>query len=182
VLEKVRISYNPLYPWGITLRPALLVIDIQNKWLNSSLGLKACLELRVEVINSAIALFRKKGLPIIRVYHVDKGDGPMPGTEEFEFLPSIGISDSDPQVIKNYPNAFNKTELADILAHENVDVLILCGLSATGCAMATYIGAEDHDLHPFFLRDGVAASSEVHIRFAEEIFETMSVGALAQVL
>jgi nicotinamidase-related amidase len=150
------------------------VIDIQNKWLNSSPGLKACLELRVEVINSAIALFRKKGLPIIRVYHVDKGEGPMPGTDEFEFLPSIGIADSDPQVIKNYPNAF--------LAHKNVDVPILCGLSATGCAMATYIGAEDHDLHPFFLRDGVAASSEQHIRFAEEIFETMSVGALTLAL
>jgi len=48
--------------------------------------------------------------------------------------------------------------------------------------MATYFGAEDHDLHPFLLRDGVAANSEQHVKFAEEIFETMSVGALTQVL
>jgi nicotinamidase-related amidase len=164
------------------LKPALLVIDIQNKWLNSSLGLKTCLELRVEVINSAIALFRKKGLPIIRVYHVDKGEGPMPSTEDFEFPPTIGIVETDTQVIKNYPNAFNRTELASILAQKSIDVVILCGLSATGCVMATYIGAEDHDLHPFLLRDGVAASSEQFVKFAEEIFETMSVGALAQVL
>jgi len=113
---------------------------------------------------------------------VDKGEGPMPGTDGFEFLPSIGIVETDARVIKNYPNAFNRTELASILAQKSIDVVILCGLSATGCVMATYIGAEDHDLHPFLLRDGVAASSEQFIRFAEEIFETMSVGALAQVL
>jgi nicotinamidase-related amidase len=158
------------------------VIDIQNEWLNSSLSLKACLELRVEVINSAIALFRKKGFPIIRVYHVDKGEEPMPGTDGFEFLPSIGIVGSDVQVIKNYPNAFNRTELASILAQKSIDVVILCGLSATNCVMATYFGAEDHDLHPFLLRDGVAASSEQYVKFVEEIFETMSVEALTQAL
>ncbi len=158
------------------------MIDIQNQWLNSSSDLRASLKQRVETINSAIALFRRKGLPIIRVYHVDKGEGPMSCTEEFEFPPSIGIAESDLQVIKNYPNAFNRTELADILAHQKVDVVILCGLSATGCVLATYVGAEDQDLHPFLLRDGVAASSEQHVKFVEEIFETMSVGALMQAL
>jgi len=164
------------------LRPALLVIDIQNKWLRSSPGLRASLEQRIDVINSAIALFRKKGLPIIRVYHVDKAEGPLPDTEEFDFLPSIEIAETDTRVIKNYPNAFNRTELADILALRKIDVVILCGLSATGCVLATYVGAEDNNLHPFLLRDGVAAGSEQHVRFAEEIFETLSVGALTQVL
>ena len=164
------------------LRPALLVIDIQNKWLNSSAGLRASVEKRVEVINSAISMFRKKGLPIIRVYHVDRTEGPNPGTKEFDFLPSIGIAEADTQVIKNYPDAFNKTELAGILAQKKVDTVILCGLSASGCVMATYVGAEDHDLHPFLLRDGVAAGSEEHVGFAEEIFETLSIGALAQIL
>ena len=164
------------------MRPALLVIDIQNKWLDSSSGLKASLEQRVEVINSAIAMFRKKGLPIIRIYHVDEVEGPQPDTKEFNFLPSIEIAESDARVIKNYPDAFNKTELSDLLALSKIDTVILCGLSATGCVLATYVGAEDHDLHPFLLRDGVAAGSEQNVRFAEEIFETLSVGALAQVL
>jgi hypothetical protein len=58
---------------GITLKPAFLVIDVQNNWLNLSPGLNACLERRIDVINSAIALFGKKELSIIRVYHVDRG-------------------------------------------------------------------------------------------------------------
>ena len=114
------------------MKPALLVIDVQNRWLDMSPGLKASLEMRVEVINSAIALFREKGLPIIRVFHVEKGEGPMPGTEGFEFLSSIRTVESDIQVIKNYPNAFNRTDLADILAQKRVDSTVLCGLSATG--------------------------------------------------
>lgn len=133
------------------------------------------------MINSAISLFRKKGFPIIRVYHIDKGEGPMPGTEEFEFLPSVSTIESDTRVIKNYSNAFNKTELAGILQQNQVDTVILCGLSATACVMATYVGAEDRDLHPFLLRDGVAAGSEQLVKFAEEIFETLSVGALTQI-
>jgi actin-related protein len=48
--------------------------------------------------------------------------------------------------------------------------------------MATYVGAEDLDLHPFYLRDGVAAGSEQLVRFAEEIFETLSVQALTLAL
>jgi nicotinamidase-related amidase len=164
------------------LKPALLVIDIQNKWLNSSPGLKASVELRAEVINSAIALFRKKGLPIVVVHHVDKVEGPYPGTEDFEFPKSIAIEKSDVRVVKNYGNAFNKTELEGILRKSGVDTVILSGLSATACVMATYVGAEDRDLHAYLLRDGVAAGSEQNVKFAEEIFETLSLGALAQIV
>jgi nicotinamidase-related amidase len=164
------------------LRPALLVIDIQNKWLDSSPGLKECLERRVATINSAIAFFRKKGLPIIRVYHVDKVRGPLPGTKEFEFLPSIEIDMMDMQVIKNYPNAFNKTELAEILIQNRVDAVILSGLSATGCVMATYIGAEDNDIQPFLLKEGVAADGEDKVKFVEGIFDTLSLESMVQAL
>ena len=158
------------------------MIDIQNEWLSSSPGLRESVERRVETINSAIALFRERRLPVVRVYHVDRGEGPLPGTGGFEFLQSIEIAESDAQVIKNYSNAFNRTELANLLARWNIDTVILCGLSATGCVMATYVGAEDHDLRPFLLRDGVAAGSEQHVRFAEEIFETLSLGELAKAL
>lgn len=164
------------------MKPALLVIDVQNKWLNSNPGLRASVELRVDVINSAIALFRKKGLPIIVVHHVDKEEGPYPGSEDFEFLPSIDIEKTDVKVVKNYPNAFNKTDLESILRQMKVDTVILSGLSATACVMATYIGAEDRDLHVYLLRDGVAAGTEQNVKFAEEIFETLSLAALGQVL
>jgi hypothetical protein len=36
---------------------------------------------------------------------MEKEGGPVPGTEEFEFLSAIEIDPTDTCVIKNYPNA-----------------------------------------------------------------------------
>ncbi len=65
---------------------------------------------------------------------------------------------------------------------DGCDTVILAGLSAMGCVMATYIGAMDRDLHPYLLRDGVAGSSEDLVRLAQEIFDTLSLDALDQIL
>ena len=85
-------------------------------------------------------------------------------------------------LVKAYPNAFNKTELQEILAMDGCDTVILAGLSTTGWIMATYIGAIDRDLHPYLLRDGVAAESETLVHHAQEIFDTLSLDALDQIL
>jgi nicotinamidase-related amidase len=68
------------------------------------------------------------------------------------------------------------------LAMDGCDTVILAGLSAMGCVMATYVGAMDQDLHPYLLRDGVAGSSEDLVRLAQEIFDTLSLDALDQIL
>jgi nicotinamidase-related amidase len=162
------------------MRPALLVIDVQNAWLDSSEGLKKSLEARIDEINQAIAIFRARNLPIIVIYHTDKGVGPEPGTKAFEFHPGIKIEPRDTKVIKNYPNAFNRTELESLLRERGCDTVLLAGLSATGCVLATYIGALDRDLSPYLVKDAVAASREDLVRFAEEIFDCLSLRAIGQ--
>ena len=162
------------------MRPALLVIDVQNAWLDSSEGLRKSLEARIDEINQAIAIFRAKNLPIVAVYHTDKGVGPEPGTKAFEFHPGIKIEPRDAKVIKNYPNAFNRTDLESLLRERGCDTVLLAGLSATCCVLATYIGALDRDLSPYLVKDAVAASREDLVRFAEEIFDSLSLRAIGQ--
>ncbi|HSV42489.1 MAG TPA: cysteine hydrolase [Methanomassiliicoccales archaeon] len=158
---------------GDKMKPALLVIDIQNKWLDTDPGLKECLEKRVGTINEAISFFRENLMPVIKIYHVDKDEGPMPGTPEFDFPSSIAIKANDIMVIKNYPDSFNKTGLMQVLRENGIDTVVLAGLSATCCVMATYVGAENNDLCPYLLMGGVAAGSEDKIKFAEEIMKTI---------
>lgn len=164
------------------MKPALLVIDIQNAWLDGNQGLRESVERRAKVINEAIEIFRGKRLPIIVVYHEDKKDGPRPGTKAFEFSPTINIQDADTKVTKNYPNAFNKTDLENILRKKGCDTVVITGLSAVGCALATYHGAIDLDLIPYFVRDGVAAGTEEHVRFAEDICDTLGVREFDKIL
>jgi len=135
------------------LKPALVVIDIQNAFLPdmSESDVKAALP----AINECLNFFRSNGLPIIRVYHTDPAEGPKPGTKEFEYPNTAAVKPGDPKVIKNYPNGFKKTDLDKILKDKGCNTLFLCGLSATGCVLATYHGALDLDYDAFLIRGAV---------------------------
>lgn len=52
------------------------------------------------------------------------------------------------------------------------------GLSASGCVLGTYWRAFDGDVRPYLIRGGVASHNEEHVRFAEEICDTVSLDAL----
>ncbi len=164
------------------MKPALLVIDIQNAWLDASKELRRSVDRRVETINKSIALFRRKNVPVIVIYHTDRKEGPKEGSKKFEFSPAIDIGRSDIRVVKNYPNAFNKTDLLKILKREGCDTVFIVGLSASGCALATCLGAVDMDINSYLVKGGVAASKEEHVRFAEEICQTVSLRKLAGLL
>ena len=164
------------------MKPVLLVIDVQNFVLDGFPGYSESVEKHAKTMNDAIALFRRKGLPLVVVYHEDRELGPRPGTKAFAFHESIQIKDSDPKVVKNYPNAFNKTPLADTLKGMGCDTVFIVGLSAVGCAMATYHGAIDLDLEPYFVHDGVAADTEEHVRMAEEICRNIGMDELGRKL
>ena len=94
----------------------------------------------------------------------------------------MGIKETDFRVTKHYPNAFNKTELETIVRREGCDTVVITGLSASGCALATYFGAIDHDLDPYLVQGGVASHDDGHVRCAESLCATMSVDELEKTL
>jgi nicotinamidase-related amidase len=163
-----------------TMKPALLVIDIQNEFLPymSEQDKKMALEL----INGAIWRFHENGFPVIRVYHTDPHGGPKPGTEAFEFPKSVIIRPDDPQIIKNYPNAFKKTELEKLLREKGCNTLFLCGLSATGCVLATYHGAMDLDYDVFLIKHALISPDYALTKAVAEICETVSYEAMRLML
>ena len=160
------------------LRPALLVIDIQNAFLPYMD--KSEVESAMQNINQYITLFRQKGFPIIRIYHSDikYGIGPKEGSEEFEFPKTVLIKPDDPKVIKHYGDAFNKTELDKVLKEKKVNTLFLCGLSAVGCVLATYIGADDNDYTAFFVKDAIISHRSAYTKNVEDIFNALGYDAI----
>jgi nicotinamidase-related amidase len=162
------------------MKPALLVIDIQNEFLPgmSEQDKKTAFD----YINGAIRRFHEKGFPVIRIYHSHPVSGPKPGSEGFEYPQSVLISPADPMVIKTYSNAFNKTELGKVLREKGCNVLFLCGLSADGCVLATYQGAEDLDFDAFLIREALISPDSAATRFVAGMCETVSYGALKVIL
>jgi nicotinamidase-related amidase len=162
------------------MKPALLVIDVQNAFLPSM-----CEQDRktaLEYINGAIRRFHDRGFPVIRVYHTDPAGGPKPGSEAFEYPPTVLVRSDDPQIIKTYGNAFNKTGLEKLLRDKGCNVLFLCGLRADACVLATYQGAQDLDFDVFLIREALLSPDPATTRFIAGICETLSYEALKMIL
>jgi nicotinamidase-related amidase len=150
------------------VKPALVIIDIQNQFLA---GIpEQDKKIAFYYINSYISIFRKKNLPIIRVYHTDPGWGPHPDSSGFQYPEEIQALPDDPMVVKNYANSFKKTDLHKILQEEKCNTLLLCGLSAVGCVIATYFGAKDLDYKTFMLKDAIMSHDSAYTGYIEEIF------------
>ena len=158
-------------------RPALVVIDVQNRWLPmmAEKGKDSSLSL----INAFMKFFRYHGYPVIVVYHTTPERGPAPGSEEFNYPASIEIAEGDLKITKNFSNAFKKTGLNKILQERKCNTLFLCGLSAVGCVLATYFGAQDLDYRVFMIKDALLSHDVEYTRFVEEISDTIGASALS---
>ncbi len=174
-LAALSFSGGQTRPPAERMRPALVVIDIQNAFL--PYFPEADRARALETIGGIIGSFRSRGFPVVRVYHVEPGEGPQPGTEAFAYPSTVPVLPEDPQVIKNYGNAFRGTDLEKILRAKGVNTVFLCGLSATDCVLATYFGALDRDFKPFTLRGALIGRTPELAHYTEEA--TASVGGTA---
>jgi nicotinamidase-related amidase len=151
------------------LKPALLVIDIQNAYLQMVTEREK--EVAMYYINGLIELFRKNGYPVIRVYHHDIENGPHPGSTEFEFPALVLIKDDDAKVVKTYGDGFNKTDLDEVVKASGSNTLFLCGLSAVGCVLSTWIGAQNHDYRAFMVKDAIMSHNTDYTNQVEDMFD-----------
>jgi nicotinamidase-related amidase len=174
------VAAEPAKAFPAKIKPALLVIDIQNAYLpymdekDKKMGM--------EMINYVIALFRDSGFPVVRVYNTDPQGGPKPDSEAFEFPKTVAIQPGDAKVIKNYPSGFKKTELDKLLKAKGCNTLFLCGLSAVGCVLATYHGAMDLDYNVFMVKDALLSHDAALTKAVQEICKTIDYYALKLVL
>jgi len=162
------------------VKPALLVIDIQNAFL--PMIPEADKESAMGHINYYISLFREHGFPVILVYHHGEEYGVRPGTDLFEFPASVLIKPDDPKVIKTYPDGFNKTDLDKILKEQGCNTLFLTGLSAVGCVLATYMGALNYDYKAFLVKDAIMSHNSEYTNNIEIMFDAVSLDVIKMVL
>jgi nicotinamidase-related amidase len=167
----ISLKADPPDTTGQPIKPALLVIDIQKAFLPMMSSDK---DLAMEYINGLIDLFRKNGYPVIRIYHSSVEYGVTEGTDHFEFPETVKILPSDPKVIKTYGDGFNKTDLDKVIKDSGSNTLFLCGLSATGCVLATWIGAQNFDYKAFMVKDAIISPNSTSTDQIEQIFDAVS--------
>jgi nicotinamidase-related amidase len=154
------------------IKPALLVIDVQNAYLTYMDARDK--EVGMYFVNILIELFRSHGYPVIRIYHHNVADGPHPGSDQFEYPSTVLVKPEDPKVIKTYPDGFNKTDLDKVIKETGSNTLFLCGLSSVGCVLATWIGAQNNDYKAFMVKDALISHNAQYTDNVEMMFDAVS--------
>lgn len=162
------------------IKPALLVIDLQNFSLNYIP--EAHRKTALSRINEYIDKFRNRNCPVIRIYHYSKHWDPGQWNAEHEFPDSVRVTPDDPKIVKSYPDAFNKTELHQLLQELGCNTLFICGLSAVGCALATWLGAFNYDYKAFLIKDALMSQKEEYTAHAEMMFDAVGPDVIDLVL
>lgn len=149
-------------------KSALLVIDVQkgvvlHAWQKESV---------VERINLAIASARNAGVPIIWVQHSEEE---MPvGSEFWQIIPELVPQPQDARIDKIYGSSFKETDLAEILAQENVSHLYITGSQSENCVNATTIDALERGFTVTLVSDAHTTDDESVVATINEKFLQMA--------
>ena len=162
------------------MKPALLIIDVQKEYI--PMMSQGDQELALQMMNWSMWVFRNFNLPVIRVYHTSPEWGLTEDSPGFVFHDSLKISQDDPMVVKTYGSAFTKTNLEEILKEKDINTLFLCGLSSTGCVLATYMDASSHDYKAFMIKDALLSNKEEYTDNVEEMFNALDLETVMYML
>jgi nicotinamidase-related amidase len=114
---------------------ALLILDLQRGVVGGAHRLHEV----VGNVNDLVARARQDDVPVIWVQHSD--DHIVEGSDEWQYLDEVRRGDGEPLVHKHYGDAFEATELEQLLAERKVGHVVVAGASTDMCIRSTLHGA-----------------------------------------
>jgi len=114
---------------------ALMVIDAQN-------GVLARTHERDRVvanISTLVTQARDEGVPVVWVQH--SSDELPRGSEAWQYVPELSREETEPLVHKRHGDAFEDTDLEEVLAANRIGRLVVSGAQSDGCIRCTIHGA-----------------------------------------
>ncbi|MBI2954514.1 MAG: cysteine hydrolase [Chloroflexi bacterium] len=156
-------------------KTAVVVVDMQNDFVKPGAPVEvADARAMIPRLNQLLDLCRDKGISVIYIRHVLRGDGSdvgrlgdihpyiregralCVGTENVEIYEDIQPKPGDLIVVKSRYSAFHGTDLEAILRTREIDTIILAGTVTNTCCESTARDAFSRDYKLIFLSDGCA--------------------------
>ena len=145
-------------------KTAILLMDYQNRQLsNFSDGFRDAILAKA---NTVLAKARQVGIPVIYV-EVLRGER----TPETEIHPAVTPKSGEIVLTKKRVGPFSTTNLAEVLKKQEIETLVLMGISTSGCVLSTVREAADIDYQIIVISDCCAdTDEEVHRVLMEKVF------------
>lgn len=157
-------------------KTALLVVDVQKGLFNKVTTVYNS-EQMLSNINILEAKARAVNAPIVYIQHENKTLSKS--SFDWQLHPSLTPSTQDIRISKVKSNAFEDTELNQILLDLDVDTVVVCGLVSHGCVKRTAMGAADHgyvvylasDAHSNWRKDASELIDQVNLEMDSQGIE-----------
>jgi maleamate amidohydrolase len=151
-------------------RPALVIVDFVRAYIEPGSPLYVGVESAFESAKRVTAAARAARIPIIFT-GVEYEPGGINGGVFYRKVGALKVFDKGSRLaeycngleplpgelllLKQYASAFFGTSLAATLTSQQIDTVIIVGVSTSGCVRATALDACQHGFIPFVVRDAV---------------------------
>lgn len=120
-------------------KTALLIIDVQQGLFEQANPIHRAGEL-LQNINTLIERARAAGVPVIFIQH-SNDEGMVRGSAGWQLHPELKPLPGEALIHKRFGNAFEDTNLAQVLQQDQVSGVVIAGLVTHGCVKASCLGA-----------------------------------------
>jgi nicotinamidase-related amidase len=110
---------------------ALLLVDVQNGVVEGAHERDAAIANIATLVEKA----RDAQVPVVWVQHND--DGLARGSDEWQIVPELAPSDTEPRLDKSYADPFDESTLETVLADLGVGKLYVAGAQTDECIRST---------------------------------------------
>jgi nicotinamidase-related amidase len=143
---------------------ALVVIDIQNEYFPGGAIPLPNAEGAAGLAAQAIDAARAAGIPVVHIRHEEPESDEyfVPGSPGAEINEAVTPAEGETVIVKNYPNSFLETDLAERLSALGANRVAFCGMMTSMCVDATVRAAADLGLEPVLVDDACAAPDLEH--------------------
>jgi nicotinamidase-related amidase len=149
---------------------ALLIIDMQKTSFTSATP-RFDSDKVIQKINELSRKFRLAGDKVIFIQHNGTREGfCIPGTEEWEILPSLEKESSDLIISKTANDSFYLTTLKDELSKLGINELIITGCATDFCVDSTIKSALINDFNIIVIKDGHTTADRPNLK-AKQVIE-----------
>ena len=152
-------------------RPALLMIDFVQAYLEPTSPLYAGVEDTLKVCCQLLAYARARGIAVIHT-GVEFTPGGVNGGVFYRklsnllcsfdkgsplgaFAPGLEPAADEVVILKQYASAFFGTSLASTLTAQGIDTVLIAGLTTSGCIRASTVDAMQYGFIPIVVEDAV---------------------------
>ncbi len=149
---------------------ALVIIDVQKAFFMK--GDEKTVEsarIHTPLMTKVVDMFREAGRPVIWVIYEGVMHAEGITDDPSILLDGFEIKEGDMVVKKYHMNAFNNTNLSDVIQSNDCDAALFMGMFAQYCVMSSYWGAVDKGVASYMMEGGLISTDEKYCDIAMEL-------------